>query len=311
MPALMSGRSWRAAFAGGPGFSRPDEGFVLPRSLRRPARLLARFTSGEIAAPRGSCTIMTVALLAAAGLYGCYVGGHVPVIAQAVTSRTGFAMDQVRLTGNRETSEIDILETLGLSGWTSLVGFNVEAARERVAGLPWVESASVRKVYPDLLEVNVVERKPFALWQQGRELSIIDASGRIIVPFNGVHHAGLPLVVGPGAAQAAESFVRKVGNYPQLASKVKGYVRVADRRWDLWLENGVTIKLPEQGEDAAIAELLELESEQAILSRDISVVDLRLSDRIAVQLTEDGAARRAEAVAAMEKARKSAARNKI
>ncbi len=74
----------------------------------------------------------------------------------------GFAVDQVRVSGNKETSEIDILERLDLDGWTSLVGFDAEAARARITGLPWVKVAAVRKIYPDALEVRIEEREPFA-----------------------------------------------------------------------------------------------------------------------------------------------------
>jgi len=304
--ALRSGRNRR--IAGLLGFSYSDEGLVLPRLLRRPARVLSRLTSGEIVPPRYSATIMSAAFLGVTGLYGSYLGGHIPTILQTITSRTGFAVDQVRVTGHRETSEIDILDKLELDGWTSLIGFNAEAARERVASLPWVEIASVRKVYPDTLEVHIEERKPFAIWQQGRELSIVDAKGRVIAPFNGGRHAGLPLVVGVGAAQAADAFVKKVKGYPELAGRVKGYIRVADRRWDLWLDNGVTVKLPEQGEDRAISALLEMDREEGLLARDIKSVDMRFSDRVVVQLTPDAAERRAEMLAEMAKARKAGKR---
>ncbi len=87
--------------------------------------------------------------------------------AQAVTGRLGFAIDEVRVSGNTRTSEIDILQSLDLDGWTSLIGFDAEAARDRIAALPWVEVASVRKVYPDELEVKIQERAAFAIWQQG------------------------------------------------------------------------------------------------------------------------------------------------
>lgn len=290
------------------GFSYSDDGIVLPRLLRRPARVLARLTSGEIVPPRYSATMMTAAFLAATGLYGSYLGGHIPTIVQAITSRAGFAVDQVRVTGHRETSEIDILERLELDGWTSLIGFNAESARQRVADLPWVEVASVRKVYPDTLEVHIEERKPFAIWQQGRELSVIDNAGRVIAPFNGGRHSGLPLVVGIGAAQAADAFVKKVKGYPDLAGRVKGYIRVAERRWDLWLENGVTVKLPEHGEDEAITALLDMDREEGLLARDIKAVDLRFSDRVVVQLTPEAVERRAEALAEMAKARKAGKR---
>lgn len=281
-----------------------SEGFVLPRWLRRPARVLGRLTSGDVAPPRLSASIMTATFLAATGLYGAQVGGHMPALVQALTARSGFAVDQVRVTGYVETSEIDIVGALALDGWTSLIGFDAEAARERVAALPWVESAAIRKVYPDTIEVDVKERAAFALWQHGSELSVIEAAGRPIAPFNGGRKAALPLVIGTGANEAAQAFVAKVQGYPELAARVKGYIRVAERRWDLRLENGITVKLPESGEDEAIVELLAMDRDNALLSRDILSIDLRLADRVVVQLTPEGVERRAAALAESAKARK-------
>lgn len=279
-------------------------GFVLPRWLRRPARVLARLVGGDIVPPRFSASIMTAAFLAATGLYGAQVGGHMPAVVQALTARSGFAVDQVRVTGYVETSEIDIVEALALDGWTSLIGFDAEAARERVTALPWVEGAAIRKVYPDTIEVDVKERAAFAIWQHGSELSVIEPSGRPIGPFNGGRKAALPLVIGAGANEAARAFIAKVQGYPELASRVKGYIRVAERRWDLRLENGITVKLPESGEDEAIVELLAMDRESALLSRDILSVDLRLTDRVVVQLTPEGIERRAAAFAESTKVRK-------
>jgi cell division protein FtsQ len=85
------------------------------------------------------------------------------------------------------------------------------------------------------------------------------------------------------------SFIAKVAAYPELASRIRGYVRISDRRWNLRLENGITIKLPEVGEDQAIADLLELDKAHALLSRDIETVDMRFGDRLVVKLSTDAA----------------------
>lgn len=285
-------------------------GFVLPRLFRRPVRFVGRLCDGEYEPPRLFGIGAVALFLSASSVYGAWVGGQVPAVAQSVTSRFGFAINEIRVSGNTETSEIDILGRIGLDGWTSLIGFNAEAARERIASLPWAESVAVRKVYPDALEVRIEERGPFAIWQRGSELSIVERDGRVIVPFNGGRHAALPLVVGGGAAHGA-AFVDKVAGYPELAARVKGYIRVADRRWDLRLENGITIKLPEFNEDAALAEVLKLDREQALLSRDIAVVDLRLPDRLVVRLTPEAMERRTAMLAERAKAARKKPRSSI
>jgi len=304
--ALKSGQGGQA---GGPraglfGLSFSPENFVLPRFLRRPARFVTRLFDGEYQPPRYAGVVATAVFLSSSVLYGAWLGGQIPVAAQAVTARFGFAVDQVRVSGNRETSEIDILERLDLDGWTSLIGFDAEAARERIAGLPWVKVAAVRKVYPDELEVRIEEREPFAIWQHGRQLAIIERDGRVITPFDGGRHAVLPLVIGYGAAERGAGFVAKIRQHPELAARVKGFILVAERRWDLRLENGITIRLPEAGEDAAIAEVLRLDREDGLLSRDIAAVDLRLEDRLVIRLTPEAMERRATLLAEQEKAAK-------
>jgi cell division protein FtsQ len=265
----------------------------LPWWLRRPVRLFSRMLDEDFQPPRFTVLIGSAALIGLFSLYGAVLGGHMPTVLQAVTSRLGFAVDNIKISGYRETSEIDILDRIGLDGWTSLVGFDAEAARARVAGLPWIETASVRKIYPDTIEVVVTERTPFALWQHGNQISVIEASGNVIAPFSNGRHARLPLMIGLGAKERAAEFISRMKTHPELAARVKGYIRVAERRWDLRLENGVTIKLPESGEDAAITELLAMDAEDGLLSRDIETVDLRFADRVVVQLSPEAAERRA------------------
>lgn len=297
----MSALRWGQGKGGGAGLSLfgvllSFDHFVLPRQLRRPVRLLARLCDGEYEPPRFSAAILSAALLASAGAYGAYLGGYADSVVQGVTARTGFAVDQIKVVGNRQTSEIDILDRLGLDGWTSLIGFDAEAARERITTLPWVEVAAVRKIYPHTLEVRVEEREPFALWQQGASLSVIERSGEVIAPFSGGKQALLPLIIGTGAPAKAPDFLEKIKRYPELAARVKGYIRVGERRWDLKLENGITVKLPEDNEDRAIAELVKLDHDNGLLTRDIAAVDMRLSDRLVVELSPEAATQREAAL---------------
>lgn len=271
---------------------RRDGGFVLPRFMRRPARLVARFVTGEIDPPPFTMLALSVALIGGFSAYGVAVGGHGSAMVQAVTARTGFAIEEIRVTGNRETSEVDIFDRVGLDGWTSLVGFDAEEARQRIESLPWVESAAVRKIYPATLDVAVVEREPFAIWQRGSLLSLVEKDGSVIAPLSGSRHLELPLVVGPGAAKAAAGFISLVAAEPEIASRVRGYVRISERRWDLRLVNGVTVRLPENGSDEALAALVAMDREHQLLSRDVETIDMRLSDRLTVRLSPDAASAR-------------------
>lgn len=303
MFALRAGQGGKAGSPDGLA-ARAAERLLLPRWLRRPARVFARLGTGDFVPPPYAATFATAVLFAATGAYGAYIGGQMPEVAQAVTARTGFAVDQVRVVGHRETSEIDILEKLDLTGWTSLIGFDVDAARERVSSLPWIEAASVRKVYPETLEIRIVEREPFAIWQHDGQLSIIGRKGNVIVPFTGGRHAELPLVVGAGAAVRAAGFVDEMSRYPDLAGRVKGYILVGERRWDLRLDNGITVKLPETGVDSAIQALLRMDGESGgLFNRQVASIDLRFADRMVLQLTPEAAESRQAALSKADKAK--------
>lgn len=283
-----------------------EDAFVLPRPLRRAVRFLVSLGSGRINIPAHTGTVSTLVLLAATGLYGMSVGGHTQAVAEATTSAAGFAIEDVKVSGNDETSEIEILQLLGLDGTTSLVALNADAARQKIANLPWVQDVEVRKVYPKAVEVKLKERKAYAIWQHGSELSLIEKDGSVIAPLRDNKFAKLPLFVGRDAETAAASIDDQFAKWPEIRSHVKAFVRVAGRRWDLYLDNGVIIKLPEDNIDDALARLTKLDKDQNLLQRDIAAVDLRIDDRTAIELTPDAAVRRQAAVDARNKALKKA-----
>ncbi|HVK92179.1 MAG TPA: cell division protein FtsQ/DivIB [Mycoplana sp.] len=274
------------------GVAEAEAGRVLPRPLRRVVRFAVSLAVGRVNVPRHAGTVAAVSFLAATGFYGMSLGGHSQNFAQTTTTAVGFAIDDVKVSGARETSEIEILEQLGLDGTTSLVALDVAEARQKLAQLPWVEQVSVRKVYPGTIEIALKERTAFAIWQHGDDLSLIEKNGSVIAPLRDNKFSDLPLFVGRDAETAAADFDRQFDAWPEIKVRVKAYVRVAGRRWDLRLDNGVVVKLPETNIGRAMQMLSTLDAEQGLLERDIAAVDLRLEDRTTIQLTEGAAARR-------------------
>jgi cell division protein FtsQ len=277
------------------------EAKVLPRPLRRLVRFVVSLCSGRIVLPRHLGKASLAGFYGLVCLHGVVVGGHGPVVMQAVTSKAGFAVEDVRVSGNQHTSEIDILQLLGLDGSTSLLGLDIAAARQALSQLPWVESAEVRKVYPSTVEVVLRERQAFGIWQHGNDLSLIERSGSVIAPLRDNKFASLPLFVGRDAETAAAAIDEEFSNWPAIASRVKAFVRIGGRRWDVHLNNGVIVRLPEENVAGALALLNRFDEEQQVLSRDIALVDLRLPDRVAVRLTPGALERR---TAALEERRK-------
>jgi len=195
-------------------------------------------------------------------------------------------VQSVTLEGRTETARTDIIRMLGIKRGTPMIDVDVDEARARLEALPWVKSAEVRRIWPDRIYVRVTERKPVAIWQNGGELAVIDADGHAISGEDVTRFTTLPLVVGKGAESAAAALFELLAKQPQLRDHVKAAVRVGERRWNLRLDNGVEVRLPEEGAEAALAELVRLAREQDILSRDIKAIDLRFPDRLIVKLPQ-------------------------
>jgi cell division protein FtsQ len=274
---------------------------VLPRVLRRPVRVLARM---EWVAPKRAGLKLAVALYALTGAAGMVIGGHSMAVASAVTAWCGLDIDRVEITGQSETSEVQVLDQLALGDFPSIVTLDVTAARARIESLPWVKEATLRKVYPDKLLIEIKERRPFAVWQREGGFVLIEEGGRIISDRVEARHAGLPLVVGDGAPARAAEFVELLVEFPSLRSQVKAGVLVSGRRWNVVLNNGVELMLPEEDPAGALIQAVALDDGHGVFSREIAAIDMRLPSRLVFRLTPEGAKAREDLLKERAKARK-------
>jgi cell division protein FtsQ len=126
----------------------------------------------------------------------------------------------------------------------------------------------------------------------------------VLEPYTGARFGDLPLVVGEGADLAAKNILALLAGAPAIRAQVKASVLVAKRRWNLHLDDGIEVLLPERDPAAALSHLAELARDTSLLSRDITVVDLRLPDRVTVRLSDAAAQARAEAIKAALKDKK-------
>jgi cell division protein FtsQ len=112
-------------------------------------------------------------------------------------------------------------------------------AQAAVARLPWVERAEVRKRWPDVLEVRVVEHRPFARWGNDRLLS---QHGRLF-PSQGAMPAGLPLLDGPDSRVADVVALYNESRALFAPSGVDVRALKLDPRgsWSLVLSNGTDV----------------------------------------------------------------------
>ncbi len=261
--------------------------------------------------PRGAGPAAAILLIAASVGYGVVKGGHSPdIVAQvqdlcdSAANAAGFRIAEIALAGEHHLNREEILALAGITGRSSLLFLNAGNARARLLTNPWIAEATVLKLYPGRLRIGIKEREAFALWQKDGKVSLIAADGTVLQPHVPPRFAGLPLVVGQGAEHAAVGFLSVVARYPVIAKQVTAAVLVAERRWNLYLKDGVEVLLPESAPEHALQTLVDIDRDKKLLSRDIVNVDLRLPNRVTVRQSEAAAAARDEALKAAEKDKK-------
>ena len=268
MSRLMAGRT--------AGSERPSRWLFLRRRLRR--------------ALRPALIGVTLAALLVAGavvVRGAEPGMLVATLRHRVAGMTSLTVDDVVVEGRTMTPPGQLRAALGVNVGDRLLGFSLDDARARIERLTWVQNATVERRLPGTVVVTLTERRPFAVWQSGGRFQLIDRAGQVVAEQDPVKDAAafsvLPLVVGPGAPEAAAQLLDQLASLPLLRSRVVAAIRVGERRWNLRLSTGADVLLPEGNELVAMQRLLELHASQALLDRPVQTLDMRGGDRLVVR----------------------------
>lgn len=274
----------------------------------RDNRFIARL---EERLPRNFGTAATLLILLGSLSVGVVRGGHLEFMIEAfrdardaVANTAGFRIAHVAISGRKNLSQDEVLAIGGVTGRRSLLFLDAANVRDRLKATPWIADATVLKFYPDSIQIDIVERAAFALWQHAGSVSVISEKGIVLQPYTRGQFKSLPLIVGRGAETRAKDFLDLLAQHPHIHAQVKAIVFVGERRWNLRLADGIDVRLPEQGVGGALAALTKLDKDEKLFSRDITAIDLRLPDRLTVRLSEDAAKARADMLKDKDKARK-------
>jgi len=198
----------------------------------------------------------------------------------ARTARAGLTVQNVLLEGRANTPSRLVRDAVGLKRGDAILGIDIGAIRGRLKAIPWVREATVVRRLPHTITIHIVERRPFALWQRKQKLVLVDDLGAVISAYGLGAFRKLPILVGDDAPRHAPGLFAMLQSEPRLANEVVSAVRVGNRRWTVELRNGIRVRLPENGAQAAWRRLARLEARHQLLERDIRMIDMRLPDRL-------------------------------
>ncbi len=201
---------------------------------------------------------------------------------------SGFKVQNVHLEGRKNASLQALKYVTDIDKAQSIFEPDISDIQQKLEHVTWVKHAVVERILPDTISITLEERIPMALWQHQGKLSIIDTDGIVLSDGNLERFKHLMILVGDDAPRQASDLVSMIAVEPELKSRVESAKWIGGRRWDLYLKNGVAIKLPENDLGQAVRRLANAQGEAKLMDRKIESIDLRDPLRIVVQ-TEPGA----------------------
>ena len=230
-------------------------------------------------------TLAGIAVFALASLGGTRLAppGSLAVDLDRLAAAAGLAIRDIAVTGHENTRDSEVFAALDGLRARSLIGFDTRLARLAVERLAWVDAASVTRAWPDRIVVEIRERRPAAIWHGDGGEWLIDATGHRLARLAVGVAAGLPIVAGKGAPQAAGDLLAELATRPELQALIARAERVADRRWTLVTHGGQRVLLPAGHRPtfaAALDRLMAGRDGTRLIDRRFAILDLRSADRL-------------------------------
>ena len=270
---------------GSAGKARPRKA---PARVAVPKKLAARLPVEQAEANRIATWAFGIFVLAIVivGMIALELPSKIGTAAGEAIGNAGFRVKSVTVQGTRQMDSRPIYRIALDSRTTALPLVDVAASREQLLGFGWVKDARVSRRYPDTLVIDIVERAPAALWQDGQRLSLIDAEGHVLDKVPVTRMPDLPLLVGAGANGHARGLDRLLTQAPTIRAQLVSANWVGQRRWDLSVQTGEVIALPEGDRAAAdaLAKFARKDKSAGLLGRGIERFDLRIPGKMIARL---------------------------
>ncbi len=204
-----------------------------------------------------------------------------------LTADAGFAVRQVYIEGRDKTPSDKVKDIVTVEMGDPLLAVPVKEMQEKLERLHTVKTASVERELPDILRIHLHEREPVALWQMGGILNLIDEEGKILKRDIVATDSPLMVVVGKGAPEHIHDLFTLISKEPSLAKRVTAAVWVGERRWNVKLDNGVSVLLPEENPEGAWQRLASMHQNDKILEKNITSIDLRIEEKVFIKIAPD------------------------
>ncbi len=207
-------------------------------------------------------------------------------IRRSIQERPEFTVKLMAIDGASEEIAEDIREVVPVDFPISSFDLDLSAMQDRIEELDAVARVDVRIRPGGILQVLVRERIPTVVWRNESGLDLLDAEGhRVASIASRTGRSDLPLLAGAGAERAVPEALEVLATAEPVKQRIRGLVRMGERRWTLVLDRDQRIMLPEARPIPALEQVMALQQAQDLLARDIVAVDMRNENRPTLRMS--------------------------
>lgn len=220
---------------------------------------------------------------------GLWAAGRDKIVAEftSKTSEMGMTLKEVYAVGRQRTKTVDIRRKIEMFYGQNILTVDIGTMQQEIESLPWIRTAAVSRQLPDRLLIDIQERRPMALWQQNGDVQLIDERGDVVPIVDIEPYMAMPIVSGHDAPEHTADLFKTLLSQGKLARRVTAAQRVDGRRWNVYLDGEIEIRMPDQAIDSAWSMLAAAEAKGELLERAITAVDLRSNDWLILQLMDE------------------------
>ncbi|RPH06492.1 MAG: FtsQ-type POTRA domain-containing protein [Alphaproteobacteria bacterium TMED194] len=198
----------------------------------------------------------------------------------------GFELNYIQVLGNKTILKDEIIKNIVFKNCDSLFCVNLKQSKNEIEKNNWVRSAKLKYSLPSKLSIIIEEEKPMFLLKEKKKITLLNLEGKKIQDIKTISTAYKDLLILSGDGVENKIFnlqnIFSVGT--SVSENIKEATLISSRRWSLKHSSNIIIELPEDNPSKAFYKIVELENKYGFLNEKLKKIDLRISDRMIIQL---------------------------
>ena len=200
----------------------------------------------------------------------------------------GFHLQNIYITGNNNLQKVDILNIINDKKYKTIFDVDLFKIHNNLLLNEWIETVKIERTLPSSIKIQIIEKKPVAIWQTKLGNMLITKDGSIISNTNvTTFKDSLPIIIGEGANKNAFLILQILKKNPDLYNNVWSISYINKRRWNIHLKQGLIVLLPRKKIHAAWTKIDFLQRKYKILDIGLTEIDVRNQNQIFAKINFD------------------------